>query len=266
MVYLERRPSPPLASFIQSLWYTCAPVLHHRHERMLPSGRMQMVISLASDCLTDVEGPDYIARPIPASILVGARSRYEVIDTRDFTELAGIVFLPGGVGPWLRHPVDAFFERSVALDSVWAMHELRGRLREEPTPEQKLAALDAIVTERLCGRMVERKELVKAALFHLRRSDVVQTSRVLGVSDRRLRQIFQEEIGLSPKRWSRLQRFQRAVFLLHRGDEVRWDQLALRCGYYDQSHFSNDFRAFSGIDPTTYTTRRGPWRNHLVLD
>ena len=44
-----------------------------------------------------------------------------------------------------------------------------------------------------------------------------------------------------------------------------WAELALRCGYYDQSHFANDFRAFSGINPTTYSAHRGPWQNHVPI-
>jgi len=42
-------------------------------------------------------------------------------------------------------------------------------------------------------------------------------------------------------------------------------ELALACGYCDQSHFSNDFRAFSGIDPSTYSANRGPWQNHAPI-
>src|ERR1039457_6640826 len=46
---------------------------------------------------------------------------------------------------------------------------------------------------------------------------------------------------------------------------VPWAELALRCGYYDQSHFANDFRAFPGINPTTYSAHRGRWQNHVPI-
>jgi AraC-like DNA-binding protein len=271
MLYLELKPSPPLAGFIRSFWYACAPALPHQRERVLPNGLLQIVISLAADSLTDCgadTGEDSldICRPLPPAILVGARSRYDIIHTRDMAELIGIVFRPGGLGPWLRHPANAFFERSVDLDSLWAATELQDRLRQQKSPVQKLAALDAFILHRLRGRSIERRDTVKAAIAGMRRLGVAQTARSLGISDRRLRQLFQEDVGLSPKQWSRIQRFQRALRLLHSGEDVRWDQLALHCGYYDQPHFSNDFRAFSGIDPTTYTANRGRWRNHVRLD
>ena len=49
-------------------------------------------------------------------------------------------------------------------------------------------------------------------------------------------------------------------------EELRalWPELALDCGFYDQSHLANEFRAFSGISPTTYgAASHQTWANHL---
>ena len=261
MVYLECRPSLPLAASIRSLWYACAPDLPHERERVLPNGCIQIVISLAADALTDCDGDTLT--PLPAAILVGARGRYEVVHTRDMAELAGIVFRPGGLGPWLQQPADRFFEQSVALDDVWPVQDMRDRLREAGTPSHKLALLDALLVERLRGRELRMRPAIQCALAGLTRNSVRQTALAVGLSERRLHQIFREDAGLSPKLWSRVYRFQKALAALHSGEETRWDRLALDCGYFDQSHFSNDFRAFSGIDPTTYSGRRGRWQNHV---
>jgi AraC-like DNA-binding protein len=43
-------------------------------------------------------------------------------------------------------------------------------------------------------------------------------------------------------------------------------ELALDCGYYDQSHFANDFRAFSGLDASAYSKHVNRWQNHVILD
>jgi len=271
MIYLEHKPSPPLADCVRSLWYTSALQVPHERERVLPNGCVQIVISLAADTLTDC-GVDSgeealgVCRPMAPAILVGARARYDVIHMQDMAELVGVVFRPGGLAPWLRYRADAFFERSVAIKDLWSVRDLRNRLREEATPVRKLAKLDLLLRESLCGREVERRSMVKNALLGLRRDSVRRTAQSLGVSERRLHQVFSEDVGLSPKTWSRVHRFQRAVRALHVGEDMRWEQLALACGYYDQSHFSNDFRAFSGIDPTTYSALRGRWRNHVAMD
>ncbi len=78
--------------------------------------------------------------------------------------------------------------------------------------------------------------------------------------------MFREEVGLAPKTWLRVQRFQRAVQQLYAGVDVRWAELALDCGYYDQAHFANEFRAFSGVDATTYTAQRTQWANHISAE
>jgi AraC-like DNA-binding protein len=261
MVYLECRPSLPLAAAIRSLWYARAPEVPPVRERVLPNGCIQIVISLAADALTDCDGD--VLTPLPAAILVGARGRYDVVHTRDMAELVGIVFRPGGLGPWLRQPADRFFEQSVSLDDVWPVRDLRDRLRAVAGPSQKLALLDSLLVERLGGRELRMRPAVLFALAGLRCQSVRQSAQAAGLSERRLHQIFREDAGLSPKLWSRIYRFQRAVRGLHSGTEARWDRLALDCGYFDQSHFSNDFRAFSGIDPTTYSGRRGRWQNHV---
>jgi AraC-like DNA-binding protein len=77
--------------------------------------------------------------------------------------------------------------------------------------------------------------------------------------------VFREHVGIAPKMWCRIRRFQAALQALHTGVDVPWAELALRCGYYDQSHFANDFQAFSGINPTTYSSSRGPWQNHVPI-
>jgi AraC-like DNA-binding protein len=265
MIYLQMKPSPPLAGFVRSFWYTRAPELPHQQERVLPNGFAQMVLSLASNALTECDDNGTM-RPQPRAILAGPRSRYEIIHTRDLAELVGIVLMPGGLGPWLRLRADAFVNRSIALEDVWGLKDLCDRLREQPSPQRILAKLDALLVENLKGRHIERKPLLRAALADLRSTTVRQTAQSLGVSERRLHQLFSEDAGLSPKLWSRVYRFQQAVRSLHAGRQLPWEQLALACGYYDQSHFSNDFRAFSGIDPTTYAAHRGLWRNHVAWD
>jgi AraC-like DNA-binding protein len=68
-----------------------------------------------------------------------------------------------------------------------------------------------------------------------------------------------------PKLYCRIQRFQQAVQLMHLGADIHWAELAVTCGFYDQSHFINDFHAFSGLSPTSYSTANRPWANHISI-
>lgn len=261
MIYLERRPSAALAGCVETLWYACAPDVPHQRELVLPGGKIQFVISLAADHLTDCrpEG-DVLAAP---ALLVGARTSAGLVATGDMKRLMGVVFRPGGLGPWLRERADVFFEQSLSLCDLWPVGGLRDRLRElTATPQTTLQVLDEMLCERASAR--ERRSHVRGALNLLRSLSVGETARALGISERRLRHVFSEDVGLSPKQWSRVRRFQRALGALHRGCDMRWAELAVTCGYADQAHFSRDFHCFSGIDPTTYCASRGRWQNHIA--
>jgi AraC-like DNA-binding protein len=86
-----------------------------------------------------------------------------------------------------------------------------------------------------------------------------------GFSNRRFIQLFSAEVGLTPKVFCRILRFRGALQRLYQGEQIELADLALACGYYDQAHFSNDFKTFSGFSPTTYVIQRGPYINHITL-
>jgi AraC-like DNA-binding protein len=279
MLYLERSPHPALAPFIKSLWYCHDPHARHGRQVILPSGHMQIVLSLAqslTDCAAGLHAP---ATPQSFAVLVGIFSRYQVIDTADLAHLVGIVFRPAGTTPFFSACTHLFTNLETPLEDLWSTgdlrsstpHTLRDQLHEAPTPQAKFDALEAALLTRLRRfKDPTPHPLVRYALNTLDAAPGVTTvaelSRSTGLSPRRLAQLFAQHVGVSPKLYARIQRFQQTVQLLHRGADIPWAELALACGYYDQSHFANDFRAFSGLSPTTYCAAPRPWSNHIALD
>ena len=275
MIYLQHIPAAPLNRYIRSLWYSRNAEPKHRHERMLPSGCVQVILNLARDFLVDCR-EDAPPTASPPSLIVGARSVYEIVDTSDMTDLIGIVFRPGGFAPFASDAVDLFSNRFISLQDVWgnSVVVLRDRLREIPTLAARLCCLENYLSHKFAARLAAnsppRHDMVSYALNRFARSPLVSSVRDVaqstGWSERRFSQVFREQVGFSPKVWTRLQRFQLAVAQLHAGADLPWAELALGCGYYDQSHFANEFRAFSGIDATTYSARHTRWANHFPAD
>jgi AraC-like DNA-binding protein len=270
VIYLEHIPAAPLSACIHKLWYARVQNTPHSRERILPTGRVQVILNLDRDFLLDCpEGQS--PHRMPPSLIVGARSTFEIVDTSDMADLIGIVFQPGGFAPFASDAVDLFSNRSISLEEVWGLsaRALRDRLREVSTPIEKFHILEQFLLQRFAGRL-SCSPLVDFALSRFQHAPGVATvqevAKSTGWSERRFSQVFREQVGFSPKAWTRIQRFQLVVQQLHAGVDVPWAEMALDCGYYDQSHFANDFRAFSGIDATTYSARRTLWANHVATN
>ena len=273
LLYLERIPVAPLATFIRVLWYARAGDVPRHRERVLPSGCVQIILSLSRDFILDCPEGRADCRVEP-SLVIGARSVYEIVDTSDMADLIGVVFAPGGFPAFAADAADRFSNQNVALEDVWGRDAegLRERLRDLDTPQDRLTYMERFLLKTFGEKLLRqsRSPQVNFALRYFAElpsvASVKETARQIGWSERRLSQVFREEVGLAPKVWCRVQRFQRAVRELHAGVEVRWAELALDCGYYDQSHFANEFRAFSGVDVSTYSARRTMWANHIRAD
>jgi AraC-like DNA-binding protein len=260
VVYLDHIPAAPLNRFVRMLWYARAPQIGHWRERILPNGCAQVILNLARDFLHDCPEGEPDVRTAPA-LLVGGRSVYEIVASSDMADLIGVIFEPGGFAAFACDAVDQFSNRNMALEDVWGApaRALRDRLREASDVLARFLCLEEFLMERLhaCGPAFAagRHRVVEFALHRFEQAPSLATVRAVaestGWSERRFSQVFREQVGHSPKVWCRIQRFQRAVRLLHAGADVPWAELALDCGFYDQSHFANEFRAFSGVNPTT---------------
>ena len=92
---------------------------------------------------------------------------------------------------------------------------------------------------------------VSVALSHLTRPGITvgEVAKDVGLSRRRLIKVFTADVGMTPKRLSRVMRFQRATALARRTSAPDWGQLAATCGYFDQSHLIHDVSEFTGTSP-----------------
>ena len=87
-------------------------------------------------------------------------------------------------------------------------------------------------------------------------ASVRDVSQELGFSQRRFIQMFNSHVGLTPKVFCRIQRFQRARVLAEKLKTPDWAELAVACGYFDQSHLIKDFQEFAGSTPRSYSVQQ----------
>ena len=251
-------------------WYYDGYHVPHSRERVLPDGSMQLIINLAEDRLAvfDSEHTD-LARTFGGCLVSGPRSQFAVIDTRCQRSIMGAAFRRGGGFPFFRLPAGELQNAQVSLDTLWGPKaaEVRERLLEAQTPDARFQILEEALFEQ--AARFTRHPAVAFALSEFARVPQVRTiadvTDQIGLSSRRFIQVFSDEVGLTPKLFCRVRRFQEVLQMIRREPVIDWAAISTDCGYFDQAHFIHDFRAFSGINPTTYVTYRSEFTNHVRL-
>ena len=176
------------------------------------------------------------------------------------TFIIGVHFKPGGAFPFLGLPAGDLADTHVDLETLWgpSTGRLRERLCEARTSAERFQLLEEALFSRLC-QGVEQHYAVSTALEmfgrHQAGSRVRETAQYLGLSQRRFIQVFKAEVGLTPKLFSRILRFQLTRTFIQQNPSVNWAELAVDLGYFDQSHFIREFLEFSGLSPTDYLNR-----------
>jgi AraC-like DNA-binding protein len=184
--------------------------------------------------------------------------------------MVGVHFKPGGAFGFLNLSPAELHNRHVALDDLWGPKavELQDRLNECNTPAAKFRILEHSLLTSPTLRLT-RDPAIGFALNRFRGSAqipaVAQVTNQVGLSPKRFIRLFTEQVGMTPKLFCRVERFQRVLRRLEGRKYVNWTDLALSSGYYDQAHFNNEFRTFSGLCPTTYMLFRGDHFNHVPL-
>jgi AraC-like DNA-binding protein len=115
-----------------------------------------------------------------------------------------------------------------------------------------LATAVALVTALIAGAPTgtdTNGDLLGRAARMLATTDVGTSAKRLHVSERHLRNLFVDAVGMPPKRFARIDRVRT---ILEQGTSRPWSELALAAGYYDHSHMTAEFRTLMGVPPTQY--------------
>jgi AraC-like DNA-binding protein len=266
---LQRTPRPSLRPFVKVLWATHGdePVVSQR-ERVLPTGGMNLAFRVSDDPLRIYAGPeDREGRTIGLAVVGGARAEPYIRDVSRPVRSIGVALQPGAAPLLLGVPAHELAGRHTSLEDLWGKGalEIRERLAEAGTPERQLDLLEAVLAARLpraCGihpavaHAVERFSLG---------ADVGSVVARCGWSHRRFIVLFRESVGLTPKVFARVARFQRTVQLAAQDRKRGCVDLALDGGYSDQPHFNREFRAMAGLTPGRYRALAPAAPNHVPI-
>ncbi|MEW1676378.1 helix-turn-helix domain-containing protein [Streptomyces noursei] len=191
--------------------------------------------------------------------VIGPRSRAAYHPGKELAMCIRVRLRPGAARSVLGVPAGELRDEAVALTEVWGDRatRLETRLDELADPGPILRCIENALLKGLPNSTEPRDRLLREAVASLSTGygRVGALARRLSVSERHLRDVFTHQVGLSPKRFARIQRVRT---VLAEAGAAPWAQLASDTGYYDQSHMTADFHLLMGASPAAFHAGRIP--------
>jgi AraC-like DNA-binding protein len=256
-----RRPDPRLRAFVRAYkgYSNNGPV--PPHSRHFPGPGVGLIIGFGAGM--QVTGPnglaDYSGRR--TSFVAGMHDTYTDSQWLGPSHGVQVDFTPIGAHLFFAVSMDTLANRVIELDDVLGVEgqHLVERLRETSGWDVRFRLLELFVASRLIAAGEPSPQVVWAWAEMQRRwgsLNIGELAEELGWSKKHLISRFREQVGLPPKTIARVIRFNTSVEAIGRDPNPDWVQVALDCGYYDQSHLIRDYREFAGVTPTEFLTLR----------
>ncbi len=258
MNYQETPPSPRFAGLVKCFWsldYEQSGIAEP--DPVVPDGSIEIIFNL-SDRFR-LYHPTGEIETQPASIVAGQMQTSILIGPSGNVRLFGIRFDPAGAFPFFRFEIKELLNRIEPLESIWSeVGEIEERLFSSIDFRSQV-----FVAEDILGKQLREKAVVDPWMRHSVNMicsskgmlPVRTIARGVGMSERGIERRFTRFVGLTPKSFSRIVRFQSVLRSIKSASETRILDTALAFGYYDQSHLNNEFRQFSGTSPTVFLKR-----------
>jgi AraC-like DNA-binding protein len=230
-------------------------------------GHTSLVVELGATCRLG-EGWT-VGTPVCARVMGALRTVGDVAGS-ERPAMVGVYLEPGSTSALLRVPAVELTDRIEKLEQVWGPQG--ERLAEDLVELDEVARverLEATLLARLRRAPAPRLRVDVVGLARWARAEptgmtVRRLADAAGVSRRHLTRVFRDVVGVSPKRYCRLARFQAGLTYAGAGAGVKWAQVAAGLGYADQSHMIAEFRELSSLTPEALATQR--WFHPFILE
>ncbi len=267
-----RHPGPRLSPFVKILWATDQTASSRSvatdRERVLPTGGMHLVFRVSDHPLRlfdDINDPS--GHIVGHAVVGGARVRFYVREISGPVRSVGVQLHPGAAELLFGVPADELAGRHTPLEDLWGRFavEARDRLIEAGGPERQLDVLESLLAARLPTVRGLHPAVAHALGRFTTTANVRQVVKESGYSHRRFIALFYRGIGLTPKLYCRILRFQGALKQVAANPAASLVDVALDEGYSDQAHFNREFRELAGVSPGEYRGLSPAFPHHVPI-
>lgn len=255
MKYQELSPSPALQPFIECFWLLqgTPPRGQSQTEAILPDGCMELIFHRGEPFTRFLDATREEKQS--QSFVVGQMESPASLRLSNRVDVLGVRFHPGGAHPFFPQPLSEISGRFLSLEEIWGARgkELQHQVLEALSVHKAVQVLEEAFTQRLLqsGGELHRVQKISRLMVEAHGSIPIRgLASSAGISERQLEREFRCHLGLTPKRFARILRFQHVFKAMERS--TNWVDIALGCGYYDQAHLIRDFRQFAGASPSSF--------------
>ena len=156
---------------------------------------------------------------------------------------------------------------------VWGrcVDDLRDAILNAPSIEQMFASVESFLMRQAGDALAP--DCVSACMNHALEALTTNPSQLtlkelseqIGYSQKHVIHLFKERVGVTPKQFMQIMRFQKTIHAMEQSTVVDWSEIALQNGFYDQAHFINEFGNFSGFTPVEYMKRKSDLLNYVPV-
>ncbi|SHG44627.1 Helix-turn-helix domain-containing protein [Fodinibius roseus] len=242
MKYKEIQPSTALDPYIHSFWQLKGEENDRQWERIFPDGCPGLVINLGDTCVTD---NGVVTMDFAKTYVVGTMTSFKDSFIEADTHLFGVCLKPGIFSNFYSYaPQNELTDKTVQLEQKYSFNI-------DKFIKNPLYYLNLFFTDRLQNR----NDLLQSIISDIHQSNgqvsISEIAKKSFISIRRLERNFKTHIGITPKEYSNIVRFQNALSIIkNSGQDRSLLDIAIECGYYDHSHLTNEIKRKTGLVPS----------------
>ena len=271
-VFKVHIPAGILQKSIASIVYYEGLIQTHTIERLLPDGTLNLLIELADQPQYTYENKAFRRKKkYEKSWFSGMQTSFISISSSARSAMMVVQFKPYGAFPLLKIPLSELSDKVIPGDLLFGeeIEFLRERILGEKTPELRIRLMEQWLRAKWASSDVTPEAVVHFAvektLLSPSNANMRATATQTGYSQQHFITLFKRIVGISPKQYQRIVRFNQVLREIEVHQKVNWSRLSLELGYFDQAHFIRDFRHFSGFSPTKYLFEKGEFLNYVPV-
>lgn len=257
MSFYSSRPSSALAPYVKQYW-ALENILKRgesHQQRIVPTGLLELTFYFADR----PRSLDPRRELLDTTIISGQQNSAYDLSVTGTLDMFSVTFQPEGAMMFFDLPLVELCDQTIPLrylDQEWVdrvengLFEAVGFMAKRQVIEVALGQLLKKNQKALEGNRIQNSIQMISSSRGLVSINTLASKACL--SRKQYERVFIANVGISPKRFLRIVRFQHALYQKEHHPSQTFTELAYQCGYYDQSHLIHDFRALSGLSPGEY--------------